>query len=89
MQWLEQKNLKSSVLYWKCVIHQCSQKNNKQDLDNQYHTHRLLHYKIEYYLAHDDEREEIAHNGYLKVKEHYTFEKCLKKILDTVFDEVD
>ena len=48
----------------------------------------LLH-KIEYYLAHDDEREEIAHNGYLKVKEHYTFEKCLEKILDTVFDEVD
>lgn len=45
--------------------------------------------KIEYYLAHDDEREEIAHNGYLKVKEHYTFEKCLEKILDTVFGEVN
>lgn len=42
--------------------------------------------KIEYYLTHDEEREEIARNGYKKVQEQYRYEHCLKRIVDIVFD---
>lgn len=37
--------------------------------------------KIEYYLSHDKERKEIAENGYRKVKENHTFEKCFREML--------
>lgn len=37
--------------------------------------------KIEYYLSHDKERQEIARNGYQKVKENHSFEKCFRELL--------
>lgn len=39
--------------------------------------------KIEYYLSHDKERIEIAENGYRKVKEDHSFEKCFQEMLHT------
>ena len=39
--------------------------------------------KVNYYLAHDDEREAIAKNGYNKVKQ-YSFENQLKKMFTIV-----
>ena len=30
--------------------------------------------KIDYYLAHDDERKQIAKNGYEKVKEYHSYD---------------
>lgn len=40
--------------------------------------------KADYYLTHDDERQEIAKRGQNKVLECYTYEKKLKKIMDWV-----
>lgn len=37
--------------------------------------------KIEYYLSHEKEREEIAQNGHQKVKENHSFEKCFQEML--------
>ncbi|MEY8392136.1 hypothetical protein D3Z36_10110 [Lachnospiraceae bacterium] len=37
--------------------------------------------KIEYYLSHTEERQEIARNGYQKVKENHSFQKCFENIL--------
>ncbi len=37
--------------------------------------------KIEYYLSHSKERQEIARNGRQKVKEHHSFKKCFEHIL--------
>lgn len=37
--------------------------------------------KADYYLNHEEERLKIALNGYRKVKEYYTFEHQLKKII--------
>lgn len=39
--------------------------------------------KIEYYLSHDKERQEIAENGHRKVKENHSFEKCFREMLQT------
>jgi spore maturation protein CgeB len=39
----------------------------------------------EYYLTHEDERIAIAENGYEKLKQHYTYEKQLEKLLLTAF----
>ena len=36
--------------------------------------------KAEYYLTHEEEREEIAHNGYEKVKKNHTYEKRISRI---------
>lgn len=36
--------------------------------------------KIAYYLEHEEEREEIARNGYEKVKNHYTYRKRLEEM---------
>lgn len=44
--------------------------------------------KISYYLQHEEERKKIAENGYKKVKELYTFEKCLEKIILTVWQDI-
>lgn len=42
--------------------------------------------KIEYFLSHEKERAEIAQNGYNKALKEHTYEKRLKKIIDTVFN---
>lgn len=41
--------------------------------------------KIEYYLSHEKERKEIAHNGHEKVKANHSFEKFFAHIFDLVF----
>lgn len=41
---------------------------------------------IDYYLAHDKERKEIAHNGYMKVREQYSYELRLNRLLLTAFE---
>lgn len=41
--------------------------------------------KVDYYLNHEEERLEIAVNGYRKVKECHTFEHRLKKIISILY----
>ena len=41
--------------------------------------------KVDYYLHHEEERQRIALNGYRKVKECYTFEHQLKKIIAILY----
>ena len=43
--------------------------------------------KVKYYLSHEEERAEIARNGYEKVKEHHTYVNRLSKILKIVKEE--
>lgn len=43
--------------------------------------------KIDYYLAHEQERIRIGYNGYQKVKKCYTYEHQVQKILDVLFPE--
>ncbi len=38
--------------------------------------------KVEYYLSHDKEREEIARNGYEKVKKYHNYHVRIGAILD-------
>lgn len=40
-----------------------------------------LKYLVEYYLSHDKERNEIAANGYNKVKKHHSFENRVEEII--------
>lgn len=40
--------------------------------------------KVQYYLTHDSEREQIATNGFMKIKEYHTFEHRVKEILNTL-----
>jgi spore maturation protein CgeB len=40
-----------------------------------------LHQKIQYYLSHEEERQQIAMNWFELVKEHYTFEKILSNLI--------
>lgn len=40
--------------------------------------------KIDYYLAHDDERMEIAANGHKKVLEQHTYDICVQQMLNMV-----
>ena len=42
--------------------------------------------KIEYYLTHDTEREEIACNGFRKVRERYSCEVLADRVLKIVFE---
>lgn len=49
-----------------------------------YESQSDLTYKINYYLRHDDERMNIASNGYSKVKQMHSFNVRLKKILEIV-----
>ncbi len=41
---------------------------------------------IDYYLGHEKERAEIAHNAYMKVKEQYSYEIRLNRLLLTAFE---
>ncbi|MDE7132451.1 MAG: glycosyltransferase [Lachnospiraceae bacterium] len=43
--------------------------------------------KVEYYLRHDEEREQIARNGHAKVMRCYTYEKKIKELLAWVEGE--
>lgn len=43
--------------------------------------------KIDYYLAHEKERIRIGINGYLKIKNCYTYEHQLQKLLAVLFPE--
>lgn len=45
-----------------------------------------LEEKINYYLLHEEERLEIAKNGYEKVKNYYTFVHCLTQIIRTAWN---
>lgn len=50
-----------------------------------YKTPEELVDKADYYLRHDNERIRIGVNGYQKVKEHYTYEHRLRKIISILF----
>ena len=50
-----------------------------------YRTPEELLDKADYYLRHEDRRLRIAMNGYRKVKECYTWEKQLEKIISVLF----
>ena len=41
---------------------------------------------VAYYLEHEKERKEIAHNAYLKVKDEYSYELRLNRLLLTAFE---
>ena len=43
--------------------------------------------KIDYYLAHDEERHKIQMAGFEYCKEHHTYEKRVKKLLQTLNEE--
>lgn len=49
-----------------------------------YQDYEDLQRKVEYYLTHDREREEIAQNGYDKVKESHTYKNRVTTILNRV-----
>lgn len=51
-----------------------------------YESAKDLQDKIKYYLHHEDERKQIAFNGYTKVKELHNYSVRIDKILETVFD---
>lgn len=53
-----------------------------------YKTPEELFEKVEYYLKHDKEREEIARAGHSKVIASYTYEDKLKKLLDWVESDI-
>lgn len=42
---------------------------------------------IEYYLDHNKERKEIAHNGYMKVREEYSYPLRLNRLLLAAFEK--
>lgn len=44
--------------------------------------------KAKYYLTHDEERTRVGENGYLRVRENYTYPKILKKMLGVVLKEL-
>jgi spore maturation protein CgeB len=50
-----------------------------------YYNQRDLFEKVDYYLCHDAEREQIARAGYEYVKAHCSYEARINEILDTLF----
>lgn len=52
-----------------------------------YETPEELEEKIRYYLSHEEERVEIAINGYEKVKNYHTYEKRLTQMLKMLTDK--
>jgi spore maturation protein CgeB len=49
-----------------------------------YDTLKDLKEKIRYYLEHEEEREQIAYNGYLKVKNTHSLDNKLKDMLNQI-----
>lgn len=49
-----------------------------------FHNEEELTKLVEYYLAHDEEREHIARNGQRKVMQCYTYDVLLKRVLELV-----
>jgi spore maturation protein CgeB len=49
-----------------------------------YHNPEELIELINYYLTHDKERKEIAHNGYVRIKSEHTYTNRLEQILQIV-----
>ena len=45
-----------------------------------------LEYLTDYYLVHDDERRMIAENGYIKVKENYSYQKVLSNMIFKAYE---
>lgn len=45
--------------------------------------------KTLYYLEHEKERQEIARNGYEKVKKLHSYQMRLQQMLDIVFNNTD
>lgn len=43
--------------------------------------------KIDYYLKHPKEQKDIAHNGWQKIQENFSYETVLKKIFSHVFED--
>ena len=41
-------------------------------------------YKIAYYLEHEEERRQIAYNGWKKVQQHFSYDVQVKKMLDII-----
>lgn len=41
--------------------------------------------KVEYYLSHEKERQEVARNGYEKVKKYHTYRNRVEEMLEIVF----
>ena len=41
--------------------------------------------KCQYYLTHEDERKQIAENGYQKVKEFHTLEQRLAEMMELLW----
>lgn len=56
-----------------------------KDLET-YESMEELEYKIQYYLTHEEERTEIAINGYEKVARHHTYEIRLAQMLQVLMD---
>lgn len=54
-----------------------------RDLET-YASEEELIQKIGYYLEHEEERKEIARNGYLKAKERYSLEVRIKQMLESI-----
>ena len=52
-----------------------------------FHSFEELDDKVDYYLHHEEERSRIAINGYLKVREKYSYEKQIAKMLSIVEKE--
>ena len=49
-----------------------------------YENEQDLYDKCEYYLSHEKERNEIAANGFEKVKTYFTVEKVLERMFDVL-----
>lgn len=49
-----------------------------------YYNERDLKEKVDYYLSHDSEREQIAKNGYEYVKMHCSYEQRIRELLETI-----
>lgn len=53
-----------------------------------YHTLDELHEKCAYYLTHEKERLTIAMNGYLKIRDNFSYEHLLGKAISTIEKEL-
>ena len=46
-----------------------------------------MQWKIRYYLKHDDERQQIAKNGFEKVKRKFSYDIQLEKMMRLAFED--